>query len=485
VQAYQGRSDFTPPAPTVLPGASVSGSYETRDAQSPSGPVQATAGRVFEGQVKESTERIEATPDGPRQYTNYQVQGTVSQYQKVTGTGPNFTLEAQAREGVQTAFEAKVPAGQQGVPNPFDPDSMAPGTSITFTDQAVISAQYGATYNLVNRPYSTTFENPLAEGQTRNASAGVFAQGKVTGSEGVAIGVEKLDERTVRVSVGSVEGVKNEATFGGQAEVAGLARLRGGVTNERALTEYHLDTRDFDLSTAAGRQAYQDFINPLSGKAGVLPPHDPDNGVRAGTVDSLKVTNENSAFIEAKLGNFTGKGGLTLSSAEGTVKVTRAPDGTTSVQRAARIGDQGVQIDRTFAADGTEDVSKRKYTSLLRDLPQGGAQGTVYAFTRDGQWANSMLGRGRQDVQMTFTQADIERLQGQARANPRFQDTTSFANQIGTAEDPGRVAMSFLRGTGRDALPWDLANLAVDSGQPVPGRATLVDRNTGLKTRVP
>jgi hypothetical protein len=96
-----------------------------------------------------------------------------------------------------------------------------------------------------------------------------------------------------------------------------------------------------------------------------------------------------------------------------------------------------------------------------------------------------MLGRGRQDVQMTFTQADIERLQGQARANPRFQDTTSFANQIGTAEDPGRVAMSFLRGTGRDALPWDLANLAVDSGQPVPGRATLVDRNTGLKTRVP
>jgi len=382
-------------------------------------------------------------------------------------------------------FEAKVPSGQQGVPNPFEPDSMAPGSSVTFTDQALISRQYGASYNLVNRPYVTSYENPLAEGQTRNATAGVFAQGKVSDSAGVAIGVEKLNDTTMRVSVGSIEGVKNEATFGGQAEVAGLARLRGGVTNERALTEYHLDTRDFDLSTPGGRQAYEDFINPLSGRAGVLPDHDPANGVRAGTVDSLKVTNENSAFVDAKIGNFTAKGGLTLSSADGTVKITHSPDGTSSVSRSARFGDQGVQVDRTFAADGAEDVSKRQYTSLLHDLPQGGAQGTVLAFTMDDRWANSMMTRGRQDVQMTFTQADIDRLQEQARQNPRFQDTGSFANQIGTAQDPGHVALSFVRGTGRDALPWDLAYLAVDSGQPVPGRATLVDRNTGLKTRVP
>jgi len=486
VQAFNGRSDFTPPsAPELVPGLSVSGSYETRDAQTPSGPVQATAGRAFEGQIRESTERLEATPDGPRPYTTYQIQGSVSQYQKVNGTAGPVGAEVQTREGVQVSYEAKVPAGQQGVPNPFDPDTMAPGSSVTITDQALISRQYSASYNLVNRPYVTSYENPLAEGQTRNATAGVFAQGKVTDSAGVAIGVERLNEQTMRVSVGSVEGVKNEATFGGQAEVSGLARLRGGVTNERALTEYHLETRDFDLSSPNGRQAYQDFINPLSGRAGVLPDHDPANGVRAGTVDSLRVTNENSAWIDARFGSFTAKGGLTLSSADGTVKVTRAPDGSSSVQRSARIGDQGVQVDRTFGADGAEDVSRRRYTSLLRDLPQGGAQGAVLAFTMDDRWANSMLGRGRQDVQMTFTQADIDRLQTQARANPRFSDTASFANQIGTAEDPGRVAMSFMRGSGRDALPWDLANLAVDGGQAVPGRATMVDRDTGLRTRVP
>jgi len=81
----------------VAPGVSLSGSYETKDGQTPSGPVQATAGRAFEGSIKESTERLEATPDGPRPYTTYQVQGTVSQYQKVTGTAGNLSLEAQTR----------------------------------------------------------------------------------------------------------------------------------------------------------------------------------------------------------------------------------------------------------------------------------------------------------------------------------------------------------------------------------------------------
>jgi hypothetical protein len=184
----------------------------------------------------------------------------------------------------------------------------------------------------------------------------------------VSSGVERVSPSTVRVMVGDEDFVRQALSLG--VGVDGASVSLGG--NEE-LSSGKLHAVDIDISTSAGWDAYQDFLN-----SGTLPADGTPGTSDPTSADTINYSDETR--IEAELGNVTIGG--QLGDSEGHRTETTHADGTVDVVASARYNDVGLAIHRREDAAGNllDDPS---YSLLLEGVDDSIAE-TLQQLDGDG-----------------------------------------------------------------------------------------------------
>jgi hypothetical protein len=225
--------------------------------------------------------------------------------------------------------------GDRRPPNPVDPRTIAQGESVQ------LSHEYYAGVGM--------------EGEYRALRASL---GYDEGTR-VSSGVQRVDERTVRVLVGDEDFVRQALSVGLGIDGAGIS-----LGGSEELSSGKLHAIDIDISTEAGWNAYQSFLN-----SGTLPEAGTPGTSDPTTADTLNYSD--STRIEAEIGNVT-IGGL-LGDSEGHLTETRHADGTVDVVASSRNDDVGLAVRRQRDADGNE-VGAPTYSLLLEGVDGNSAE---------------------------------------------------------------------------------------------------------------
>ncbi|MEM7283384.1 MAG: LysM domain-containing protein, partial [Pseudomonadota bacterium] len=270
------------------------------------------------------------TKDGMVTYSN---SVDVSVSVKAGASIPQGGFKHGVTEGVKAEFEVSLPentaanATLESV-NPYNPDSIPEGTTITLD---------GARYSTTE--FSATFKN-------------LATQTKVTDETGVSVAVQKSGPTQVTVTAGPTEGVRAHNGVGLQ-----IGDARATLSRSDVLSNQRLTTAEFDLSNPAGRTAYNDFL-----ATGTLPTHD-QPGVSSvsitETFDFRSATSFNAQykFVETNIP-------LTENTTQATT--TFHSDGTVSrvvdLQYSENVP---LSVSQSWDATGTEVVSARQYSYTL------------------------------------------------------------------------------------------------------------------------
>lgn len=282
--------------------------------------------------------------------------------------------------------------------NPFNPASIPEGATVTL---------HGAAY--VNTELSVAFRHL---GTVTN----------VTESGGVAIAVERTGEDTVRATAGPTQAVEAYSGVGVSFEQAQL--MFGRQDNVGAAT---LRSAEFDLSTAAGREGYANFLR--TGQASEGPGVDD-------VVTIEKLDYQSQTRIEAQLGPF----GASIGGAEnvgGLVRTTYA-DGSVAVTTDLQYaGNVPMSISQRFDAAGNEIVSERRYSYTIETGDSGAAQFLNVAATGSFEAADSGPVQDGQSVTVTFNEAGMQQLVAHTQALAAHSPTASEANLLGYTQPDG------------------------------------------------
>lgn len=301
--------------------------------------------------------------------------------------------------GSKTSYTVSMPqeAAQSVDPasvNPYDPTSMPAGTKVTMNGADYAETELAATFG---------------------ASAGQISFGNKTyTAEGTSTQIEKLDDHTVRVTIGPTEVVSH-------ANSLGVSVLGTGLTVGESLTtnSSNLKTATFDLSSPEGRNAYEEYL-----ATGQLPD---DNAAGVADVATISVLD-----AEAK---------RTLSVSLFGYDIT------------ATLGDSSLNMVQTTYPDGTSDVvttsnTNRSYGAQLTTTQKVDANGnlmpaaTTYEYSLTVSNANEAaqyetafgLPRGTiqpgQQLTISLTQAQAETLQRDVAAKIA-QDRNAAENGYG------------------------------------------------------
>ena len=261
-----------------------------------------------------------------------------------------------------------IEAGSRAAPNPVDPRSLAKGEAIQLNEDYFQGIKAKATY----REYQ--IEMGYDEGRR------------------VSSGIKRMDERTVRVMVGDEEFVKQALKLG--VKVGDLSVSLG---NSKELSDGKLHSIDIDISTEAGWNAYQRFIEtgelPQPGSAGTKDP------TKAETVRYTDTTE-----LEAKLGGVTfgGRG----SSSEGRwVSAENLATGTTTHSTNARYNDTSLTYSFEEDANGNPTGTPR-YSLMLHDVHD-----SYIPMLYDRMGQKQPAGDPPKDIRIDFTEAELRELQ--------------------------------------------------------------------------
>ena len=480
VLASKGRSDFTAAAdrPKVdLTGGMPTGALPVTSL--PTGATfSATATRSTEAEdagtgvktklsnatavTASNTERARAGDDGPVVTRQNQVTVGNTTTGEVSASDGTVTASHSVSAGVSQDRTASAPANAQGGVDPKFPEQMAVGGKVTFTTTASTGASDGLSA-------SVPVGGPVAVG------AGVT--GTQTLSNARTTSVERLDENTMRVTTGSTRAMADELALNANLKVGTVAQVGVTLSGEKGNSASHVDFRDFDLRNPEARAAYDRYIADQSR----LPDADPAKGIGAGRTDTFSSTQDNRAALDARLGPLSAKASMPLSNADGTVRVTTNPDGTTTLGHSFTFNNQAMTMTRTFGTDGAEDVGKRRYDMVVSNADPNTAGRIAMGASNSAAFENAVQRRGTQDVQLRFSQDDVDRLRVQAAAHPYSQDRNSFIGRLAAADNPGKLFNTFT--DSRSGAVGQLGQLANRTGQAIPGQAWFLDRNSGQTWR--
>jgi len=223
--------------------------------------------------------------------------------------------------------------GDRPPPNPIDPSSIPEGSAITLDEASYDGLDLGATYRGLQ--LSMGFE----EGRSASAS------------------VERVDADTVRVTVGDADLVRDSLGLAFGTDEANLE-----ASSTRELTDGETRQVDIDVSTAAGRAAYEAFV-----RTGSIP--DPGSGVDDPRTSRV-VQYDGSTELGGTLGPWSAS--LFDRDATGTIVETTNPDGSITVAGFGRQDGVGVTTQFTVSPDGTE--GPRSYVLALQGVSDPVAQ---------------------------------------------------------------------------------------------------------------
>lgn len=318
------------------------------------------------------------TTDG---VTTYTASADVSVTLKAGADVKQAGLEVGHTEGIKGSYEVSMPeqiarGTDLATVNPFDPDSMPTGTVIKLD---------GSHYS--GNEFKATFRN-------------IAAESKITNFEGSSLLVEKTGTDTVRVTTGPTEAIEAYNGFGVDFEVAKVMLGR----NDK-LDGATLKTAEFNLASADGRAAYNDYL--ATGKM----PADNGNGVSdVATIE--KVDFSSQTRLEAKLGPI--KLGLDGAKNTGNSVVTTNADGTKSATTDLQYSDNvPMTLSQKFDASGNEILSEHRYSYTIK-ADDNIAQLLNAAQVGGRENAASGPVKGGDTVVLTYTEAEMGELLGHA-----------------------------------------------------------------------
>lgn len=285
-------------------------------------------------------------------------------------------------EGIKSSFKVSMPeqaaktTDLSGV-NPFDPSSMPTGTVVKIDGS-----------NYTTNEFKATFKN-------------LAAQTKVTNASGTSLLVEKTGANSVRVTAGPTQAIDAYngvgVDFGVASAMLGRADHLSGAT---------LKTAQFDLSTTAGKAAFNDFI-----ATGNMPA---DNGQGISGVKTIqKLDYSSQAKLDAKIGPFNI--GLDGAKNTGNSVLVTEPDGTmTRTVNLQYSGNVPMTMSQKFDANGNEITSARTYSYTIK-TNKNTAQLINAAQTGSIDNAKNGPVKPGQTVTITYTQAEMKALLGDAQ----------------------------------------------------------------------
>lgn len=262
--------------------------------------------------------------------------------------------------------------GRVPAPTPADPRSLRYGEGIQLREDDYHGVEGSASYNALQASLDYT------EG------------------ERVSAGVQRVDADTTRIYLGDEETVKNALKLGIGSDDLGVA-----VSFSNEFADGKLRSVDLDVSTRAGWEAYQRFVNQ-----GRLPAVDKrDTPGVEDAADADKVSWSGGSKFEARGGPVKIELGGT--SVEGNVTESRHTDGSVDNTMTARNGGVTLQESHTTEADGSEEPGsysvslqgvEKNYVGSLNQLNGGGDH----------------VPDEDQDIRIDFTESDLEGLRREA-----------------------------------------------------------------------
>ncbi|MDR6992015.1 LysM peptidoglycan-binding domain-containing protein [Luteimonas sp. 3794] len=331
--------------------------------------------------------------------TTYKASSDVSVFLKGGVSTPQAGLELGRTDGIRASYQVAMPADAGVDPlsvNPFDPQSMPVGATVTMN---------GSDYT--TNEFKATFRN-------------IATQTKVTDETGVSTVVARTGEDTVRVTAGPTEAVK---AYNGVGVEFGIGNIMLGRND--SLSGATLRTAEFDLSNEAGQAAYNDFL-----ATGTLPDANGGGVANVATVERLDYSSQTN--LSAKLGPVN----LSLDGAKntGNMVVTTHADG--SIERSVDLqysGNVPMNISQRWDAAGNEIADARVYSfdvqvdannvQLLNAALSGGLDGAPVA---EGQ-----------TVTLGFSETQMNALAGQTAAAVDNGAHMSLGNLLGYMNTDG------------------------------------------------
>jgi hypothetical protein len=268
-------------------------------------------------------------------------------------------------------------------PNPVDPRSLQPGESVTLREDFFTGTNLEATYRAI------ALSDDFGEG-TR-----------------VSTGIQRVDENTVQLIVGDEDVVAEALRLG-----VGTEDLNAGLTASRELAAGELTTVELDVSTSAGWDAYQRFVNE-----GALPA-----GPDAESSDTDRTSYSSSTGWDVNLGPLSWAG--TLHDNASSVDEIEHSDGSTEYKISVREGDVTIDTNRTETAAGLQLAEN----SLLLE---GADYSTLGVYQQlQGQ---EPVQEGTHDVRVDLTDSELEAMR-EAAVDQLVQATERDGNDMSGEE---------------------------------------------------
>lgn len=407
-------------------------------------------GAQAEGQLRAGGERFGAGLDAKIEgaitraegQVRYTLEGSVSGFVQANAAARGIGVDARVQEGGRARFEASLPEqAARDVDlrsiNPFDPASMPVGTRISMDAAHTGSVEVGTR---------------LRQLATRD---------RVGHEEGVQVSIEALEGQRVRVVAGPREAV--EAYHGVGLKLGPASAMLG---REDRVSGGTLHTAQFDLSNPQGRQAYDAFL-----RSGVMPERDAPGLSEVSTVSRLDMRSEGR--VDLGLGSRSTS--LSTGANSGQAVRTVHGDGSAEVSRTLRYREHDVslQIDQSFAADGTPGERSYRYR-FTPDATQAGQLNAVY-----GREGATPFQAGR-ETSLRFSEQEMAGLQAQTlRAHQNIARTggndairlLAEPTPQGGQRTPERFAVDLIHNPSTLAsLPSTLYTVSLRAGEEARGR---------------
>lgn len=301
-------------------------------------------------------------------------------------------VESTQTEGQRGRYRVSLAEGDDTDPtriNPFDPQSLPKGSSVTLDAQS--------------------FSGTALSGTFRH----IAAQHKLTEAEGASFRVDRLEDGRVRVTTGPNQAV--EAFNGMGFSAKGVTALAG---RQDALGQSSVRTATFDLDKVDGQAAYQQFV--ANGTLDAKTPGMED----VATVERLGMSSQ--ARLKVEVGSVFG---VDLAGAHNSGDVTqvRRDNGRYTEMRHVHYGGN-LPVTRVseYGSDGQELRDQRRYefTFDLRQHEHGAQVAGMLNAALSGDTSRALRGPVREGELNTVSfnedqlRAMMERTQHMVQANP-------------------------------------------------------------------
>jgi Flp pilus assembly pilin Flp len=371
-----------------------------------------------------------------------------------------ISVDGRAFTGVQSLFTittteevaAQLGSGQRTV-TPFDAQSVPVGTTLMLR--------------------SEDYRGTVLDGAFR----GIAAVTQHATTDGLAVGVSRVDDSTMRVVVGPTESVINSASLGVNLGVAGAT-----IGTTTILRDEQLRVTDFDISTPEGLAAYQQMM--LTGQ---VPARDPAAGVvRSGKTEVVDLTRLGGFEAHVGIGRATVEvGGQSIRSGW-TLTQTNFDDGSKEYREQLVRPGAGEAVYLTEDVDaqgkssgtsityGYRDLSAIRtsymvdafaYPSHVEDVPNSAVE--ISLSPADAQALSAQARESVRQLRPRATPAELQaHLENEASYGPML--SSSFVAELALAKDAAGVANAFANNS-PGAVAEGLLSISYETERRVPG----------------